>query len=207
MSVIGAISILDTESVPNTGLNIFYYIFLPLLAYIIVLFISTIAFRGYLILFWDYFLYPHEEGENLDHDQSQVNVVDIESQNSRENKTNTFQVNILIILKKISDTLFVKGNKRDKKRFERYLKEKEENKTSITNQNEEKIRDQRFSKTGIDFNQTAIHQKAFSFNWRNKSMPNINSDKDLKNQNFHSQNYGIKWFYFQSEFFMSFYTT
>ena len=139
-TVINSISMFDSKSISNTELNIFMYLFLPLFTYLIVFISSTLLFWKSIIPFCDYLLYGKRENEDELNEEFPEIIPDQENQISQERTVKTVEVNIPIFLKRISDTLFVKGNKADKKKFQKQLKEVEESKVTKY-KNEFKIKD------------------------------------------------------------------
>ena len=189
-SVFGVICMFDRQSLSNSGFYIFIYIFLPLFTYIIVLFLSTLALFKCLIPCFDYYLYLHEEDEVQiqENEQPQDNLEDIENQRNRENRISTFNVSMPIIMRKISDTLFVKGTLKDKMKFERYLKNKQRNaalhaERTNTDNNLNLPQAQWSSIIDIEYDPSKIHHKSFSFCRRNMSIPDKNVNNDIKNKN------------------------
>ena len=173
ISIIGVISIFERKTVKNTESNVFIYVFLPLLIYFIILFHLTIALRNWLISFWEYILYSNEEIENQNQDIEQINEArEEESKSNQENKISTFQISFPIFLKKISNTLFTKYNKRDKKlpkiiKKERINKIKGCIKKSITDNNEEQLQIQNILNADFNLNCTALNIKKMNYknNW------------------------------------------
>ena len=164
------------------------YLFLPLFTYLIVFISSTILFWKPIIPFCDYFLYGKRENEDELNEEFPEIIPDQENQMTQERTVKTFEVNIPIFLKKISDTLFVKGNKADKKKFQKQLKEVEENKVTKS-ENEFKIKDNEAEvnkiikiDSTIELRRTQTHQKTFSFQMSNQEIARLNNRRASYNQ-------------------------
>ena len=186
ISIIGVISIFERKTVKNTELNVFIYVFLPLIVYFILLFHLTIALRNWLISFWEYILYSNEEIENQNQDIEQINEArEEESKNNQENNISTFQIGIPIFLKKISNTLFTKFNKRDQK-IARNHKENINNKItgcikkSITDNNEEQLQIHNILNADFNLNYTALNLKKMNYK-NNRRKLNNNWQKPTQN--------------------------
>jgi len=100
------VAMFDDDDIEATRLNILIHIFVPLITYLSTILIFNWIFRMTVISWIDNMLYP----------QSVIEIIEVVQENDSQQdqiQTHTVEISKPIFLKRLSDTLFTRSNKKD----------------------------------------------------------------------------------------------
>ena len=121
ITALSATKMYDNKSIENSRINIFLCFFLPNLLYLSIILWLTFACWWQIISWFDYFLYGEAE-----EDQDELDIE--EGQQVREITIKNIRLKIPIFIKRISNTLFVKSTRKDRKAYQLHIQKTEEHK-------------------------------------------------------------------------------